>query len=123
MSEPVLGRPDAVPSDQIDTFPPDGPVDHITFTTSELVAECPITAGPDFYELEVSYTPVDQCIETKSLKLYLQTFAGVGIFAEHLGPRIAGHLARAVGVPVTVQLRQQVRGGITTTVSSTVGPK
>lgn len=122
MSDPVLGRPDAGPSDQIDTFPIGGPVDRVTFMTSELTAHCPVTDGPDFYDLEVSYSPADRCIETKSLKLYLQTFAGEGIFAEHLAPEIGRRLAEAVGVPVTVELRQQVRGGITTTVAATIGP-
>jgi 7-cyano-7-deazaguanine reductase len=123
MSEPVLGRADAAPSEQIDTFPLEGPVDRVTFTTSELIAECPVTGGPDFYDLEVSYSPADRCIESKSLKLYLQTFAGHGIFAEHLAPAIGRHLAAAVGVPVTVELRQQVRGGITTVVAVTVTPQ
>lgn len=123
MSEPVLGRPDAVPSEQIDTFPVDGAVDRVTFATSELTAHCPVTDSPDFYELELSYAPADRCIETKSLKLYLQTFAGRGIFAEHLAPAIGSHLARAVGVAVAVRLRQQVRGGITTTVEVLAEPR
>ena len=122
MTEPVLGRHDAIPSEQIDTFAPDGAIDRVTFTTSELTAHCPVTDSPDFYRLDVSYTPVDRCIETKSLKLYLQTFASVGIFAEHLAPAIGRHLAQAVGVPVTTRLEQQVRGGITTTVEVTVSP-
>jgi 7-cyano-7-deazaguanine reductase len=122
MNEPVLGRPDAGPSEQIDTFSTKGPIDRVTFVTSELTAHCPVTDSPDFYELEVSYAPTDRCIESKSLKLYLQTFAGRGIFAEHLCPDIGAHLAAAVGVAVTVRLRQQVRGGITTTVDVTVEP-
>lgn len=123
MTEPVLGRPDAEPSDQIDTFPMAGPVDTVKFTTGELTAHCPVTDSPDFYDLEVTYRPGDRCIETKSLKLYLQTFAGRGIFAEHLAPSIATHLSRAALVPVTVRLRQQVRGGIVTEVVVTIDPE
>jgi 7-cyano-7-deazaguanine reductase len=119
VTEPVLGRAGAKPSDQIDTFPIDGAVDQVLFESSELTAMCPVTAQPDFYEATISYVPGDRCIETKSLKLYLMTFQGVGIFAEHLAPRIAGRLGAAVGVPVTVTLRQQVRGGIITTVRAT----
>ncbi len=121
MSEPVLGRPDAKPGPQIDTFPVDGAVDRVHFRSTELTAVCPVTDQPDFYAVDIAYTPVDRCIETKSLKLYLRTFAAVGIFAEHLAPRIATHLADAVGAPVTVTLEQGVRGGITTTVAASAG--
>ena len=69
----------------------------------------------------IRYTPDHRCIETKSLKLYLMTFQGTGIFAEHLAPRIARHLAAAVAVPVAVTLQQQVRGGIVTKVQATGG--
>ncbi|HAZ18050.1 MAG TPA: 7-cyano-7-deazaguanine reductase [Acidimicrobiaceae bacterium] len=119
MTEPVLGRPNATPGDQIDTFRVEGPLDLVHFHSSELTASCPVTDQPDFYSIEIEYVPVTICIETRSLKLYLRTFDGRGIFAEHLAPLIAGHLADAVEVPVTVRLTQQVRGGITTTVTAT----
>ena len=116
--DPVLGRGDATPSEQIDTFPVDGPIDQISFRSSELTAVCPVTEQPDFYSIMIMYRPDDRCIETKSLKLYLRTFEGVGIFAEHLAPKIAQHLSSAVGVPVAVTLEQQLRGGIVTTVTA-----
>ena len=119
MTDPVLGRPGATPSDQIDTFGVDGPLDLVHFHSSELTAVCPVTGQPDFYSVDIEYVPATSCIETRSLKLYLRTFDGRGIFAEHLAPLIAGHLADAVEVPVTVRLTQQVRGGITTTVTAT----
>ncbi|MBC8365575.1 MAG: 7-cyano-7-deazaguanine reductase [Actinobacteria bacterium] len=119
MNEPVLGRPDAEPGPQIDTFPVEAPVQLVRFHSTELTALCPVTEQPDFYTIEIGYTPVDRCIESKSLKLYLRTFSDAGIFAEHLAPRIADHLSAAVGTPVTVTLEQGVRGGITTTVSAT----
>ncbi len=119
MTDPVLGRPGATPSDQIDTFEVDGHVDLVHFHSSELTAVCPVTGQPDFYSIDIEYVPATSCIETRSLKLYLRTFDGRGIFAEHLAPLIAGHLADAVEVPVTVRLTQQVRGGITTTVTAT----
>ncbi len=121
MTEPVLGRA-AGPSEQIDTFDTDGPLDVIEFETSELLAICPVTNGPDVYDARISYRPTSRCIESKSLKLYLETFRNIGIFAEHLAPRISAHLGEAVGVPVTVELRQHTRGGIVTTVRSVVGP-
>ncbi|GIT00924.1 MAG: hypothetical protein CM1200mP26_26360 [Acidimicrobiales bacterium] len=48
--------------------------------------------------------------------MYLRTFDGRGIFAEHLAPEAPATGPEAVGVPVTVTLAQQVRGGIVTTV-------
>ena len=122
MTDPVLGRPGATPSDQIDTFEVDGHVDLVHFHSSELTAVCPVTSQPDFYSIDIEYVPAISCIETRSLKLYLRTFDGRGIFAEHLAPLIAGHLADAVEVPVTVRLTQQVRGGITTSVTTTGRP-
>jgi len=122
MSEPVLGRPGAGPSDQIDTFPVKGALDEIVFESSELSAICPVTNGPDIYDLKVRYTPSSVCIETKSLKLYLETFRNRGIFAEHLAPELANHLAAAVKVPMHVTLRQHTRGGIVTTVVASSQP-
>ena len=53
-----------------------------------MTASCPVTDQPDFYSIEIEYVPVIMCIETRSLKLYLRTFDGRGIFAEHLAPRL-----------------------------------
>jgi len=122
VTEPVLGRPDAAPSEQIDTFAVEGPLDLVRFHSSELTAVCPVTGQPDFYTIEIEYVPAACCIETRSLKLYLRTFDGRGVFAEHLAPLVAGNLANAVDVPVMVRLTQQVRGGITTTVTATSRP-
>jgi len=119
VNQPVLGRADAEPGPQIDTFPVDASVQLVRFHSTELTALCPVTEQPDFYTIDIEYTPLDRCIESKSLKLYLRTFSGTGIYAEHLAPRIADHLAAAVGTPVTVTLEQGIRGGITTTVSAT----
>jgi 7-cyano-7-deazaguanine reductase len=99
-----------------------GSLDLVHFRSSELTAVCPVTGQPDFYSINIEYLPASECIETRSLKLYLRTFDGRGIFAEHLAPLIAEHLADAVDVSVMVRLTQQVRGGITTTVTATSRP-
>lgn len=122
MPEPVLGRPGVGPSEQIDTFHVMGSVNEIMFESTELSAICPVTNGPDLYDMTIRYTPSLLCIETKSLKLYLETFRNRGIFAEHLAPEMANHLSVAVKVPVHVTLRQHTRGGIVTTVSATSDP-
>jgi hypothetical protein len=48
MTDPVLGRPDATPSEQIDTFGVEGSLDLVHFRSSELTAVCPVTGQPDF---------------------------------------------------------------------------
>src|SRR5919112_640232 len=84
----VLGRETREPieAEQLDTVP----WNHtdtdtvIEFSTSELTALCPITAQPDFYELELSYRPGALLLESKSMKLYLWGFRDRGVFAEDM---------------------------------------
>ena len=86
MTEPVLGRPNATPSDQIGTFRVEGPTDLVH--SSELTALCPVTDQPDFYTIDIEYVPGSCCIETKSPNLYLRTFDNRGVFAEHLAKQL-----------------------------------
>ena len=85
----------------------------VEFTTNELTATCPITGQPDFYELKLSYRPKESLIESKSLKLYLWNFRDRGIFAEDLAATLLKDLVAACDpVEMTVDLTQQVRGGL-----------
>jgi 7-cyano-7-deazaguanine reductase len=85
----------------------------VEFTTNELTATCPITGQPDFYELKLSYRPKESLIESKSLKLYLWGFRDKGIFAEDLAATLLKDLVAACDpVQITVDLTQQVRGGL-----------
>ncbi len=85
----------------------------VEFTTNELTATCPITGQPDFYELKLSYRPKESLIESKSLKLYLWGFRDRGIFAEDLAATLLKDLVAACDpVQITVDLTQQVRGGL-----------
>jgi 7-cyano-7-deazaguanine reductase len=119
----ALGQPVRQPQASLDTFPAPEGVNRVTFTTHELTSLCPVTGQPDLYTAEIEYLPVDRCIETKSLKLYLWTFRERGIFAEHLAAELAAHIQAAVGETwVKVTLTQQVRGGIATTVVAEVTP-
>jgi 7-cyano-7-deazaguanine reductase len=100
-------RLDAVPWSHGDT---DATVE---FTTNELTATCPITGQPDFYELKLSYRPKESLLESKSLKLYLWGFRDRGIFAEDLAATLLKDLVAACDpVEMTVDLTQQVRGGL-----------
>ena len=59
----------------------------IVLDCSEFTCRCPITAQPDWATIEIRYRPGPRVVETKSLKLYLETFREVGIFHEHLARR------------------------------------
>jgi 7-cyano-7-deazaguanine reductase len=113
----VLGRETRGPivAEQLDTVP----WNHtdtdavIEFSTSELTALCPITAQPDFYELELSYRPGALLLESKSMKLYLWGFRDRGMFAEDMAATLLKDLVAACDpVEMTVDLVQQVRGGL-----------
>jgi len=93
----------------------------VTFSSGELVAQCPVTGQPDMYFITISLEGF-KTLESKSLKLYLWSWHGEAIFAEHLSDQIAADLSRALeGGTVDVELTQNIRGGITTTVRSHVG--
>jgi 7-cyano-7-deazaguanine reductase len=85
----------------------------VEFTTNELTATCPLTGQPDFYGLKLFYRPREALIESKSLKLYLWGFRDKGIFAEDLAATLLKDLVAACDpVEMTVDLTQQVRGGL-----------
>jgi 7-cyano-7-deazaguanine reductase len=101
----------------LDTF--ESPGDHVaTFETDELTARCPFDfGGPDFYELTLRYRPDGLCVESKSLKLWLQSFRDREITAESLAREIYETVDRAIGPDALfVKLEQARRGGIEETV-------
>ena len=70
------------------------------------------------YVATLEYWPGPLCIESKSLKLYLNGFRDQGHFAEALAVKIRDDAAEALQLPadkVRVTLRQKSRGGITIT--------
>ncbi len=112
-----LGREAPPAFDDLDNLPLRGPVD-VTFRSSELTAVCPVTDQPDFYDVTISLIGTTSTIETKSLKLYLRTWDGVGILAEDLASAVADRVWSALegsATSATVSLVQARRGGIDTT--------
>ncbi len=113
----VLGREarEPVGAEQLDVVPwhhadTDAVVE---FSTNELTAVCPITEQPDFYELKLSYRPGTQLLESKAMKLYLWGFRNRGVFAEDLAATLLKDFVAACDpVEMTVDLTQQVRGGL-----------
>ena len=80
---------------------------------------CPKTGLPDFATITIRYSPDRDCVELKSLKLYITAFRNVGIFHEHAVNRILDDFARAVK-PRAVEVHGLfgARGGITTSVTA-----
>jgi 7-cyano-7-deazaguanine reductase len=99
----------------LETFPNPG-VSHVSMTSDELVAVCPITGQPDFYTAAIEYWPQALCLESKSLKLYLATYRNEGVFCEALAVKIRDEVAEILelsGDKVRTVLTQKARGGIT----------
>src|SRR3954454_12720825 len=83
---PEPGRASEEPSmATLETFPnqfPDREYE-IEITCPEFTAVCPKTGQPDFGTIVITYVPAADCIELKSLKLYLFDYRNRGIFYEH----------------------------------------
>jgi len=63
------------------------------FTFPEFTVMCPVTGQPDFATLVIDYVPRGFLVESKSLKLYLNTFRNVGAFHEQSTVAIGKKLA------------------------------
>jgi 7-cyano-7-deazaguanine reductase len=87
------------------------------FTAPEFTSVCPVTGQPDFATLVIDYAPGEWLVESKSLKLFLQSFRNHGAFhedctlyvakrivecAEPRWLRIAGFWAPRGGIPIDV---------------------
>ena len=87
------------------------------FTAPEFTSLCPVTGQPDFAHLVIDYAPGDWLIESKSFKLFLQSFRNHGAFhedctvfigrrfaevAEPRWLRIAGYWYPRGGIPIDV---------------------
>ena len=54
----------------------------VQFNCPEFTSLCPITGQPDFAEIRILYIPDGKMVESKSLKLYLNSFRNHGDFHE-----------------------------------------
>jgi 7-cyano-7-deazaguanine reductase len=103
----------------LETFPNPAPQRdfHIHMEIPEFTCLCPKTGQPDFATLQLDYIPEQNCVELKSLKLYMWSFRNEGCFHEEVSNRILDDLVRATQ-PRFMRLtaRFYVRGGIFTNV-------
>ena len=85
----------------------------------EFTSICPVTGQPDFGTIRLSYVPDQQCIELKSLKLYLWSFRQEGAFYETVTNTILDDLVAACKPRrMTVVGDFNVRGGISSVVTA-----
>jgi len=107
------------PSRELELFPNPQPERDYTIRISipEFTCLCPKTGQPDFATLLLEYIPDQQCVELKSLKMYVWSFRNEGAFHEAVTNEILDDLANATA-PRFMRLTAifNVRGGIGTTV-------
>jgi 7-cyano-7-deazaguanine reductase len=119
----------------LETFPnpyPDREYE-ILMTTPEFTSLCPLGGvesdatelallkggAPDFATITITYVPDAECIELKSLKLYLWSFRNDGIFYERVVNRILDDLvAAAKPRAIKVVGDFNVRGGLKSVISA-----
>jgi 7-cyano-7-deazaguanine reductase len=89
-SSPAAARLERVPA-EIEGTPP-----LIRFTCPEFTSLCPITGQPDFAHFVIDYIPGDWLVESKSVKLFLQSFRNHGIFHEACTMMIATRLVEVL---------------------------
>jgi 7-cyano-7-deazaguanine reductase len=118
-----LGQPSKIPASPqeatLDRVPnPHSDTNFVArFTFPEFTAICPVTGQPDFAILVIDYVPNLFLLESKSLKLYLNSFRNHAAFHEdctvaigkrlfaHLKPRwlrIGGYFHPRGGMPIDV---------------------
>jgi 7-cyano-7-deazaguanine reductase len=97
-----LGRPSKIPASPahavLDRVPNPHPSTNYVarFTFPEFTIMCPVTGQPDFAIMVIDYVPKRFLVESKSLKLFLNSFRNHSGFHEEctvaIGKRIAEHL-------------------------------
>jgi 7-cyano-7-deazaguanine reductase len=95
-----LGRPTRLPASPaeavLDRVPnPHPDADYLArFTMPEFTSMCPVTGQPDFAILVIDYVPRRWLVESKSLKLYLNSFRNEGSFHEDCTVAIGKRLTK-----------------------------
>src|SRR5204862_4767062 len=90
-------RPPASPAEAVlDRVPnPHPDTNYIArFTMPEFTSICPVTGQPDFAIIVIDYVPRKWLVESKSLKLYLNSFRNEGAFHEECTVAIGKRLVK-----------------------------
>ena len=106
-----LGRPSPIPAspdqavlDRVRNPHPD--TNYVArFTFPEFTVMCPVTGQPDFATLVIDYVPKAWLVESKSLKLYLNSFRNHGAFHEECTVAIGKKLAASAEAEMAAHRR------------------
>lgn len=109
----MLGKKSS-PSRTLEVFPNHAPGQiTVTLSCKEFTCLCPMTGQPDYATIDIVYIPDKHVVESKSMKLYLETFRNEGVFHEHLAVDISHDFVKFVKpISINVTVRFHVRGGI-----------
>lgn len=92
----------------------------IEIVMPEFTSVCPKTGLPDHGTLRLIYTPGKNCLELKSLKMYMLAYRNLGIFQENAVNRFLADVVKAAQpVEAAVIGDFASRGGIATRITAT----
>lgn len=118
LGKAVNELPNSPDEAQLDTFPNQHKLRNyiVEFNCVDFMSMCPITQQSDFAKILIRYIPHDKCIETKSLKFYLQAYRTQKKFNEQIVNQILTDLVEACS-PKWMQVKGAfaARGGISLT--------
>jgi 7-cyano-7-deazaguanine reductase len=83
------------PLPEIEVWPNQFPGYEIEISTPEFTSVCPKTGLPDHGTVTIRYVPEKNCLELKSLKMYLLAYRNLGIFQENVVNRILDDIVKA----------------------------
>ena len=85
----------------------------VRFAVPEFTSLCPMTGQPDFAHVVIDYIPADWLLESKSLKLFVNSFRNHGAFHEACTMLVAHRLVELLA-PVWLRIGAYwyPRGGI-----------
>ena len=96
----------------------------ITFNCPEFTALCPVTGQPDFGKITIRYIADKECVESKSLKLFLFSFRNHNSFHEEVVNIILTEIDKVCSPRwCEVEGDFMPRGGIALNVKASVGQK
>jgi 7-cyano-7-deazaguanine reductase len=85
----------------------------ITIVSEEFTSVCPVTGGPDFGKITIYYEPDMWIVESKSLKLYFESYRQEPTFHERVVAKICSDLANLLD-PMWIEVDGEFRprGGL-----------
>lgn len=105
---------------QIETWPNQYRNYEIEIAMPEFTSVCPKTGLPDHGTLTLRYVPDRDCLELKSLKMYMLAYRNLGIFQENVVNRFLRDVIAACNpMSATVVGEFTPRGGVLSKITAT----